>query len=408
MQVEEVKKKLIVTVYVLGLMAIAAVVLMVLIRIQTAVILLSASVLLAYLIKPVVSFFAHPITLYLPREVRWRKAAQPIPYREIHVSRRGLPWLFSILVVYLLLFTFAVVMVSYVVPLLAHEFKHFATNGIPELGFRLRFALNESKIWLMDHLPPEAQDFVPDLIDRVGTELNNWIVNSVHTLPPLMKGLLSMVAAMFLVPIITFYMLLDLERLRRGLLILFPTNRRDEMVGLLNKIDRTLGQYIRGQFLVAFIIGMSIMGVLRLWSVQYYALIGFFAGVIALIPYAGAIMGMLPAAIAASAQGPLHVVIVIFSMYLVHVFEGKIVVPNVVGRSVGLPPLLIIASLLIGFDLMGPLGMLVAVPTAAISRVVVIHLLEKRNVHETRLMRLPRGDLHDPVVRTGIKEEVGL
>ncbi|MEW6278692.1 MAG: AI-2E family transporter, partial [Candidatus Eremiobacterota bacterium] len=128
---------------------------------------------------------------------------------------------------------------------------------------------------------------------------------------------------------------------------------------------------IRGQILVCLTIGTSIAVVLGWLGVEYAILIGVFAGVIDFIPYAGVALGMIPAFFISLANHGLWAACgVLFVMWCIHQLEGHVIVPAVLGQSVGLPSLVVIASLLAGAELAGIMGMFLAIPVAAIVRVL--------------------------------------
>lgn len=387
-QVDNLRRRILTVCYVLCLLALAYVILRIVAYIEAAVLLLAAAILLAYLIKPLVTFFHRPITLKLPRRLYFSREAwrEPSHYTQVRVLRKGLPWMASILTVYAILICIIVLVVSFVVPLVVHEFKNFLAQGLPTLEAQIRANLEASKAWLIAHLPPEAADTVPLYVAQAGSQLSNWAFNSMHALPPLMGQLLGMAVIIFLVPLLTFYLLLDMEHLRQSIMRLFPATRRTDARELFDKIDDVLGHYIRGQLAVACIIGCTISIVLNLLGLPYAVIIGIFAGFINLIPYVGTPLGMIPAFLVAFFM-PVHGglvkgLVVLLAMYLVYITEGKVIVPTVVGKSVGLPPIVIIFSLIVGAELLGIAGMLLAVPSAAIIRVIVDHYIEKRDRNE--------------------------
>lgn len=381
---EFLKKRILSICYVLCLLALGYVALRIVVYIEHAVFLLLAAVLLAYLLKPVVALLNRPLTLQIPKGLLLRREARELRsnYWPVPVLRQGMPWLLSIVVVYALLICLFVLVVSFVVPVVLHEFKNLLSQGLPTLQVQLRAYLDGARTWLIDHLPPEAADTVPDHVARITAQAGSFAVSSLNALPPLMGKLLGAVVMAFLVPLLTFYLLMDSESLHHGFLTLFPVSRRADARELVDKIDDVLARYIRGQLAVACIIGTSISVVLKLLGLPYGVLIGIFAGVVNLIPYVGTPIGMVSAFMVAFFMpegGLLKGGIVVLAMYCVYIAEGKVIVPTIVGKSVGLPPLIIIFSLIAGAELMGVAGMLLAVPTAAVIRVVVAHLLEKRD-----------------------------
>lgn len=382
---EHLKKRILSICYVLCLLALGYVAIRVLAFVQHAVFLLLTSVLLAYLLKPLVALLHRPVTLHIPKGLFYSREARmkAANYWQVPVLRTGLPWLVSIAVVYAVLICVVVLVISFVVPVVNREFKNLVSQGLPALEVQLRAYLEGGRAWLIDHLPPEAADTVPDYVARFSAQAGGWAVNSLNALPPLMGKLVGAVVMAFLIPILTFYLLMDTESLHHGFMTLFPSNRRADAMELASKIDDVLARYIRGQLAVACIIGTSISIVLHLLGLPYAVLIGIFAGFINLIPYVGTPLGMIPAFLVAFFMpehgGLIKGCVVVFAMYCVYLAEGKVIVPTIVGKSVGLPPLIIILSLIAGAEVLGVAGMLLAVPTAAVIRVVVTHLLEKRD-----------------------------
>jgi len=191
---------------------------------------------------------------------------------------------------------------------------------------------------------------------------------------------LGLAAAFLLVPLLTFYILMDSGRYRSGFLRLIPAERRADMQVLMGRIDATLGRYIRGQLIVILSVSITITVALELMGVEYALLIGIFAGVTEVIPYAGVAMGLVPAFLIALLKGGLwFAILVVVVMEIIHWLQGHIVVPAVMGHSVNLPPLTVMIALIAGFELGGIMGMVVAIPLAGIARVVVLHRLETRD-----------------------------
>ncbi len=385
MHSESLKKRILVVIYILSLVALGWVVLHILSYIGAAVMVLACSVLLAYLLKPLVTMFHRPMSLSIPRRfmLRQEDRLKEDNYVKIHLRSRGLSWGASIIVVFVCLIVVAVLVVSLLVPPTVREFRNFVSNGLPLLRTQITTRVADTRAWLSVHLPKEAAEAMPEHINQAGEQVSAWATSSVRSLPPLMGRFVGGVVLLFFVPVLTFYLLLDIDTLYRGFLVMFPVHRRDDVRELAGKIDEVLGRYIRGQLLVAVIVGTAIAIVLKSLGLPYAIIIGCFAGTINLIPYVGTPLGMIPAFLIAVFMpvhgGVLKGFIVLFSMYCVFLTEGKVIVPTVVGKSVGLPPLIIFFSLIVGAELLGLPGMFLAVPTASITRVVIAHYIDKRD-----------------------------
>jgi predicted PurR-regulated permease PerM len=158
----------------------------------------------------------------------------------------------------------------------------------------------------------------------------------------------------------------------KKLFISYIPNRYFEMsLNVIHKIDTQLGSYLRGQITEAFVVG--ILAILALWilDVQYYIVIGVFAGLANMIPYIGPVAGMIPALIVTIINGgePILLFYIIVAFAIVQLIDNILIQPLVLSRSVNLHPLIIVFAVLIGGKIFGLLGMLLAVPTAGILKV---------------------------------------
>ncbi len=186
------------------------------------------------------------------------------------------------------------------------------------------------------------------------------------------KAAFGVIAGGVLIPLFTFYILMDGKKYGDAVVRLFPRRWKPAVQELLGQIDEVLGRYIRGQLLVCLTIGVSIAILLSILGVPYAILIGAFAGIVDIIPYVGVAMGMVPAfLVALGHKGLLFAILVVVLMEVVHWTEGHIIVPAIIGQSVGLPPLVVMIALGAGAELGGVMGMFLSMPLAAILRVLL-------------------------------------
>jgi len=245
--------------------------------------------------------------------------------------------------------------------------------------------LVQQSIGLVETAPQMVSNFrefltekFPDLLDSE-SQLSKSIASIAETLQSkggaLLNGLLSSAAGLVnvavlvvLVPVITFYLLLDWDRMVAEVEKLLPRDHAPVIKKLAGDIDRTLAAFIRGQGTVCLILGIYYGVSLMLVGLQFGLIIGFVAGLISFIPYVGALVGGALALGLALFQfwGEwvwLGAVAVIF--FFGQFLEGNILSPKLVGGSVGLHPVWLIFALSAFGTLFGFVGMLVAVPVAA-------------------------------------------
>ena len=180
----------------------------------------------------------------------------------------------------------------------------------------------------------------------------------------------------FLVVVVSIYMLLDMQRWSDRIDRRFPPQRGSP--GLIGRMEQAIASYVRGQILLSLIIGVSsgvglwILGMVGLMphGGRYAAAFGAWAGITELIPYIGPWLGAIPPVLYALVQHPLSALWVTILFLGIQQFEGHVVVPNVMGRSLRLHPLLVIFGLLAGGEIYGFPGILVALPLLAAGRAV--------------------------------------
>jgi len=176
--------------------------------------------------------------------------------------------------------------------------------------------------------------------------------------------------------VLAAYMLLEAVDVRRQLLGLFPPKRRPKLNTVIDELDAVVGGFIRGQLIDGAIVGTMIFVMLMFTHVPYALLIGVAAGILNFIPYAGAVIGFVPSVLLALAyNGPTNALIVAILFAVIQQIDGNFVAPRVLKDNVGLSPLYIIIAILIGSELFGLIGTFLAVPVAAMLRVLREQLL---------------------------------
>jgi predicted PurR-regulated permease PerM len=176
-----------------------------------------------------------------------------------------------------------------------------------------------------------------------------------------------------LVVVVSIYMLLDMQRLTDAVDRRFPPRGRG---GLIVRMEQAVASYVKGQFLLSLIIGLSvgvglwILGMVGLMphGGRYAAAFGAWAGGTELIPYVGPWLGAIPPVLYALVQHPLSALWVALLFLGIQQLEGHLVVPKVMGRSLRLHPLLVIFGLLAGGEIYGFPGILVSLPLLAAGR----------------------------------------
>jgi predicted PurR-regulated permease PerM len=189
---------------------------------------------------------------------------------------------------------------------------------------------------------------------------------------------INLLALVFLTPVVTFYLLRDWEKLIGALDEALPLDHADTIRKLARESNAAIAGYVRGQALVCIALGSIYAIGLSLVGLQFGLIIGLIAGAISFIPFVGTFVGAVMALGMALAQFPPDWwgVAKVAAVFLFgQSMEGNVLSPKLVGDRVGLHPVWIMFALLAGGSLFGFVGILIAVPTAAVIGVIVRHLL---------------------------------
>ena len=189
---------------------------------------------------------------------------------------------------------------------------------------------------------------------------------------------LTWIMNLVLIPVVTFYLLRDWDKLVEGIRQLLPRSVEPQVSQVAREIDDVLSAFIRGQLMVMVALGLIYS--LGLWMVglDLAFIIGMGAGLLSIVPYLGAFLGVIAAVLAAlfQFQDLLHVVMVLVVFGVGQSLESMFLTPKLVGDQIGLHPVAVIFAVLAGGHLAGFLGILLALPAAAALNVLVRHLHE--------------------------------
>ncbi len=191
-------------------------------------------------------------------------------------------------------------------------------------------------------------------------------------------AIINLLGLLFLTPVVTFYLLRDWSKVLAAIDSALPRDNADTIRTIAREANQAVAGYIRGQALVCLCLG-TIYGVgLSIIGLQFGFVIGLIAGLISFIPFVGTLVGAtlsIGMAIAQFAPDWFGVVKVAIVFLIGHLLEGNVLSPKLVGDRVGLHPVWIMFALLAGGSLFGFVGVLVAVPIAAVIGVIVRHLI---------------------------------
>lgn len=298
------------------------------------------------------------------------------------LERAGRSRNMAVSLVFVLMLLLLVLALLILVPMLERQIVTFI-NVLPQArdwftGTAIPWAEQKTGLQLMAWLDPErliewirghwqqaggvAATFF-GYLSRSGFAMVTWVVNLV------------------LLPILTFYFLRDWDILVERVAATIPRNHVATVGRLARESNDVLGAFIRGQFLVMLALGVIYAGGLSLVGLNLGLLIGIIAGLISFIPYLGATTGILLAVLAALVQAKgfdLQLLILVGVVFTVgQLLESYVLTPRIVGDKIGLHPVAVIFAVMAGGQLFGFLGMLLALPVAAVANVLLHYLHEQ-------------------------------
>lgn len=194
-----------------------------------------------------------------------------------------------------------------------------------------------------------------------------------------LRGVAETIAVIGLAPVLAIYLLMDLDRFKKQSLELTPPRHRGEMAYLSGEVGTALGSFVRGQLLVALIVGIG--SSIGMWAIDlpFWLIVGIVAGFLNMVPFLGPVVGGALAALVALLNGdPWQAVWAVLIMILVQQIDNHLITPVIQRARVNLSPLAIVLALIIGGALAGVLGVLVAIPATAAIRIVVGHFWRTR------------------------------
>ncbi len=313
-----------------------------------------------YLLAPIlVPFVASALLAYL---------GDPLADR---LQKLKLPRTVAVAAVFVLTFVVLALLVLLIGPLVAKQVGALF-DALPEIARRAE------QVWLPTifawlNVEPGTDVGIGPFLSRYGEMFGNWSGKVLLSVGKSGGALAAAVLSLFLIPIITFYMLRDWDSIVVHLGALVPESQRETVFQLARESDEVLSAFLRGQLLVmlalAFIysLGLSLVGV------EFAIAIGVVSGLVSFVPYLGFVFGITLAGLTVAMQPdpllPLLGVLATFS--IAQLIEGSLLTPKLVGDRIGLHPVIVIFAVAAGGQLFGFFGILLALPAAAVLSVLV-------------------------------------
>jgi predicted PurR-regulated permease PerM len=287
--------------------------------------------------------------------------------RILPIGTKRLPRAVAILVIYAAVLGTIAGIGAAVVPPMVRQSQEF-WKALPQL-------IDQAQARLVSWGLISADASYKELLERAPTGSGDLVTMIIATLWGFVGGIFGFVTMLLL----TFYLLVDSQSLFDFFVRLFPRRRRQQVAQVSALVTIKVSAWLGGQMLLGFIIGVTTAIGLALMGVPYFFVLAMIAGIGEMIPMVGPLLSAIPAVAVAFTVSPGLALGVAVFFIVQQMLENNVLVPKVMGETVGLTAVTVIASLVIGTELLGFVGALLAVPTAAIIQVLVeeLYLHEK-------------------------------
>lgn len=268
--------------------------------------------------------------------------------------RLKVPRILAILLIYVLLIVLVGVYGTFIIPPLVYETVRFI-NNIPQ--------------YLEPITPYISIDFntVVQQIAPLGQNVARATL-----------GLFSNILAVFAVIVFSFYLLLERDSLSKALEVLVGKSLANRINRVLDKSESRMGAWVRGQLILALVIGQMTFIGLTLLKVNFALPLSLIAGVLEIVPIIGPNIAAIPAILVALTMSPGHVLVIILLYLVIQQLENNFIVPIVMKKTVGMTPLISLLALMIGGRLGGILGVVLSIPTLLVAQTIIQELFWRR------------------------------
>jgi predicted PurR-regulated permease PerM len=288
----------------------------------------------------------------------------------------------AILAVYIVIIGALALLVVAIAPGIADQFTEFTDNAPSQLR-NLRDEWRASDNGLLNGPGVGVIDRAIELVE--GDEQVNVSQDAVAQAIPVLTSITGGLVSTVTLLVMTFYYLLEKRLLRDLILDALSPRMRDRVDGLWTEVENKVGRWMRGQLLLCLIIGTIATVSYGIIGLNFWPLLGLWAGITEIIPIVGPWIGGIPAVLIALTMSWKLAITTAIIIVAMQTLENWVLVPRVMKGAVGLTPLTVFIAILAGTQFMGVVGAVLAIPIAATIQVILTDFLERRSVRDERM-----------------------
>ena len=293
----------------------------------------------------------------------------------VNLASKYIPRGISILLIYLVFIGFITGLLFLIGPPLQKQVNSLIENT-PAIVNEMRDMMIElQQNEYVSRFQQDERFSIEELSARFAENLNDYLAKLGSNIVNVIGAITGFVILLVLIPFVLFYMLKDGERLPEQVIRYIPSAHETEGRNVLRDMDVALSSYIQGQIIVSACVGILIYIGFLIIGLEYSLVLALIAMFTNVIPFIGPFIGTIPSVIVGFLHSPLMALWVLLVVVIVQQVESNLISPQVMGKKLDVHPLTIILLLLVASRFAGLLGLLLAVPTYAVSKVIVLHTI---------------------------------
>ncbi|MFC7391893.1 AI-2E family transporter [Scopulibacillus cellulosilyticus] len=297
------------------------------------------------------------------------------------LEKIGIKRIISILILYLVIIGIIALIIGSVIPPLRDQIQSLIDN-IPKLTHEVQTIIKQvTQSKLVEKAGTSINSDISKIAKNVSGDLSKYVSNFSQGIVSFVGTLTEVILSIVVLPFLLFYLLKDGRKLPNYIVKFLPNQSQDEAKEILGDMNHALSAYIRGQIFVAICIGVLLFIGYLIIGLPYALLLAVIAMVTNVVPYLGPIIAISPAIVIAFVTSPFMILKLAIVWVVVQLLEGKVISPQVMGKSLHVHPITVIFVILTAGNLFGIVGIILAVPGYAILKVIVTHVYRFIRLH---------------------------
>ncbi|MGV3267864.1 AI-2E family transporter [Staphylococcus simulans] len=293
------------------------------------------------------------------------------------MERYNIPRLWGIIILFCFAAALIALVVNLLIPVISDQIKTFAHN-FPRYVDKFNEMVDQVTSWShfagMSDFYTQIQEQLDKIAKKVPTMVSDFFDGFGTKIMSIAEAVVNIGVVIVTTPFVLFFFLKDGHRFKAGLTKVMPPKYRQDVHEVIESMSLQVGSYIQGQIIVSFCIGILLFIGYSIIGLDYSLVLASIAAVTSVVPYLGPTIAISTAIIMALITSPIMLVKLIVVWTAVQFIEGHFISPNVMGKTLKIHPLTIIFVLLCAGNLLGIVGVILAIPGYAVIKVLVTHL----------------------------------